>query len=138
MSDQHRTTLIVRRPGTPARAWYKSVTGGGSELLFVDSMSFVSQAVQRSIDEHRDINRVIIDRTGTPLQLLQLLTTLPHQFLGDVLFIQDGDGSFLSAVGRGGDRILYSLFATDVDFYLKTLELVGEEHGVPMTRLASG
>ena len=130
-----RTTIIVRHPGTPSRAWDESL-GGSSELVFVDSLSFASHAVQRAIDEHRDIARVIVDRTGTPAQFLQLLTSLPHEFIGDVMFIQDNAETFLSAVGRGGDRILYSLKQSDVDFYLETLQLVGKAHAVPLGRLA--
>jgi hypothetical protein len=32
--------------------------------------------------------------------------------------------SFLSSVGRGGDRILYSLTPKDMEFYLRTNRLL--------------
>ncbi len=43
---------------------------------------------------------------------------------GDILLIHDNGAGFLSATGRGGDRVLYALTAHDVRFYLETQDLV--------------
>jgi len=44
---------------------------------------------------------------------------LPAAYAGDVLLIED-DSAFVSATGRGGDRVLYALRPEDVQFYLET------------------
>ena len=61
---------------------------------------------------------------GAPDEFLDLLTALPTEFTGDALYIRDDGTGVMSATGRGGDRVLYSLNAHDVRFYLETLNLV--------------
>ena len=41
-----------------------------------------------------------------------------------VTLIRDDETGFLSATGRGGDRILYALSAEDIRFYLETTSLI--------------
>ena len=119
-ADSRRITLIARHPGMPERAWDDS-TCGRSRLIFVDSLSFLPFALDRGINElGQDVDRVIIDRTGTAVQFLELLASLPHEFVGDVLFVRGDGAGFLSSQGRGGDRVLYALSVSDVDFYLMT------------------
>ena len=121
-----KVTLIARAAEAAARAWDDSI--GGTALVFVDSPSFLPAAIELAMRVHQQqVARVIIDRVVTPIQFLQVITSLPHDFLGDVLFIRSDGESFLSANGRGGDRILYALDADDVRFYLRTMQLIGEE-----------
>ncbi len=121
--DTRRITLVARHSSKPPRDWDFS-NPMGSRLIFVDALSFLPFAIDQGIKLGQDVDRVIIDRTGTAEQYLQLLASLPQDFLGDVLYARgDGDG-FLSSVGRGGNRVLYSLSAEDIVFYLGTLELV--------------
>ena len=47
-----------------------------------------------------------------------------QEFVGDVLYVCEDSNGFLSSVGRGGDRIIYSLRAADIDFYLQTHNLL--------------
>ena len=71
-----------------------------------------------------DLERVIIDGTATAAQFLELLTTLPAEFLGDILLVtRDGRG-FLSSAGRGDGRVLYSLDERDLEFYLRANALL--------------
>jgi hypothetical protein len=71
-----------------------------------------------------DVDRVLIDGTASAIEYLDLLTTLPSSFLGDVLYMRAAGSSFLSTVGRGGDRLLYSLTSSDLEFYLQTNALL--------------
>lgn len=135
-TDRNRITLVVRRHGAPPGSWDASLSVE-STLMFVDSLTFAGHAIRQAIDDHRHVERVIVDRSGTPMQLLQLLAALPHEFLGDVLFIQGEGESYLSAVGRGGDRILYSLKSSDVAFYLETHRLVGDTIAEPERYLST-
>jgi hypothetical protein len=135
--DNDRVTLIARAAGSASRPWDASISADTS-VAFVDSPAFLPHAIERAIQvEGKEVVRAIIDRTGTPVQFLQLITALPHDFLGDVLFIRAEGESFLSAVGRGGDRILYALNNNDVDFYLRTTQLIGEEVAEPAARLST-
>lgn len=99
---------------------------GGSRLIFVDSLSFLPYALDRGINElGHDVDRLIIDRTGTAVQFLELLSSLPDEFFGDVLFVRGDGAGFLSSAGRGsGGRMLYELKPADIDFYLMTHTLV--------------
>lgn len=123
-TDKRRITLIARHPGMQGRDWDQS-NCAKSRLLFIDALSFLPHAIDRGVKElGQDVERVIIDRTGTAMQYLELLASLPNEFAGDVLFVRgDGDG-FLSAIGRGGDRVLYAVTQEDVAFYLETHALV--------------
>jgi hypothetical protein len=71
----------------------------------------------------RDVERIIIDRSASADEFLRFLTALPAQATGDVVSLAADGGAFLSAVGRGGDRVLYLLGASDVAFYLETNRL---------------
>ncbi len=123
-NDSRRITLVARHPGNSARDWDMS-NPIGSRLIFVDAMPFLAYAIDKGINElGQDVDRVIIDRTGTAVQYLELLASLPQEFTGDVLYVRSDGNGFLSSAGRGGDRVLYSLIARDVDFYLQTQGLL--------------
>ena len=71
-----------------------------------------------------DVERVVIDRTATAAEFLELLAHLSEKFAGDVILIRDDGTAYVSAVGRGGGRVLYALRTDDVRFYLETHGLV--------------
>ncbi len=106
----NRLTLVVST--RPRHYW------NGSDLLFCDSLQFLRQAVATN-----DVERVILDRCASADDFLDLLAALPPEVLGDVMSLREDGGAFLSATGRGGDRVLYALSPADVGFYL-------EAHGV--------
>ena len=131
--DRRRITLIARHPGMPERMWDES-SFGGSRLISVDSLSFLPFALDRGINElGYDVDRLIIDRTGTAVQFLELLSSLPEEFLGDVLFVRGDGAGFLSSAGRGGGgRVLYELKAHDIDFYLTTHNLLSTSAAIAL------
>lgn len=118
-----RLTLIARDVRKPDIDW--NYTPGSREAVaFIDSTASLHLALHTGTELGLDIGRVIIDRSGLSDEFLDLLTALPLEFAGDALYIRDEGTGVMSATGRGGDRVLYSLNAHDVRFYLETLNLV--------------
>ena len=72
-----------------------------------------------AVEGDHDIGQVIFDRSIDSFELLRFLSTLPKNFQGDVLSIRHDGTGFLSAIGRGDGRLLYSLQPIDVEFYLE-------------------
>ncbi|HYO76127.1 MAG TPA: hypothetical protein VE010_06650 [Thermoanaerobaculia bacterium] len=125
MNDQsQRITLIARKPNKPDVDW--NYTHFRSQrVAFVDSMNALRFALGAALhDVGLDVERIIVDRAGAADDFLDLLAGTPTEFAGDVLMIRDDRGGFLSATGRGGDRVLYALSAYDIRFYLETHDLV--------------
>lgn len=120
MRDLRRITLIARGVKAQSRSWDAS-RSAENRLIFVESFSILRGALDHA---SHDVDRLIIDGTGSGSQFLELLTTLPQAFVGDVLFIRAGESSYLSTVGRGDGRLLYALTQTDVQFYLETHRLI--------------
>jgi hypothetical protein len=120
INDPRRITLLARAAASPKRAW--NVSGEApNHVIFVDAVSMLNFALDRA---NHDVDRVLIDGTATPAEFLELLCGLPTEFVGDVLYIRGDGNSYLSTVGRGGGRLLYSMNAADVDFYLQTFRLL--------------
>jgi hypothetical protein len=119
-TDTRRITLITHAPRSPHREW-DTTLDAPNRLIFVKAFTVLRFALGRGIEEmEQDVERVILDHSSTAADYLTLLTSLPAEFTGDVLLIRDDDSGFLSATGRGGDRVLYALRAQDVEFYLET------------------
>ena len=122
--DNRRITLITRDPNRPEHDWDDS-RNAPHRLILLDSFSVLKYAItSHMVDLDVDVERVILDRSTSPADYLTLLSCLPQTFTGDVMLIREGDSSFLSAMGRGGDRVLYSLSVNDLRFYLETHGLV--------------
>ncbi|HEV7921072.1 MAG TPA: hypothetical protein VGR02_09820 [Thermoanaerobaculia bacterium] len=121
--DQRRITLVARRPGISARHW-DATRDSPNRIIFLAAFAVLRYALSGGTEMKQDVERVVIDRCATASQLLETLASLPAEFNGDVLFIRAGDTGFLSATGRGGDRVLYSLSARDVQFYLEAHGLI--------------
>jgi len=122
MRDIRRITLIARGAKAPSRAWDAS-RNADNRLIFADRLSILRGALDHA---SHDVDRLVIDGTGSGSEFLELLTTLPHAFVGDVIFIRDGETSYLSTVGRGDGRLLYALTGSDVQFYLETHRLIAK------------
>lgn len=122
--SEHRVTLIARVPTKPDFDW--NYTRCRCEnVAFLDSFSALKFAVGTAVQEHGlDIERVIVDRSGTAEEFLDLLVVTPPELTGDLVMIRDDGSGFLSATGRGGDRVMYSLTSHDMRFYLETQDLV--------------
>jgi hypothetical protein len=122
--DKRRITLVARRAGTSARDW-DATRDSPNRIIFLEAFPVLRYALTSGVAEmQQDVERVVIDRSATASQYLETLAALPAEFNGDVLFIRPDDAGFLSATGRGGDRVLYSLSARDVQFYLEAHGLV--------------
>jgi hypothetical protein len=118
--NPNRITLIVRTADKPDMDWNYNASAG-SLTLFLES---VAGARFAACSRDLDVQRIVLYRCGDSNAFLELLSTLPPQFAGDVLMIAEDSSGFLSASGRGGDRILYALRSDDIRFYLETNDLV--------------
>ncbi len=129
----HRITLIARQSTKPDADWnYSSCRN--QRVAFLDSVSALRFALGAALhDVGLDIERIIVDRSGGPAEFLDLLATAPSEFNGDMLMIRDDGGGFLSATGRGGDRVLYALSDHDIRFYLETHDLVTGRAALSLT-----
>jgi hypothetical protein len=122
--DSRRITLITRDPHRPDHDWDDS-RQAPNRLILLDSFTVLKYAItSHMVDLDVDVERVILDRATSPGEYLTLLSSLPSTFTGDVLLIREGESSFLSSMGRGGDRVLYALSVNDLRFYLETHGLV--------------
>jgi hypothetical protein len=119
MKKEQRITLIARDPLDPGEGC-SFQRRDGYRPVFVNSLQVVKLALA---SPDLDIERVILDRSGTAQDFLEMLATLPPDFRGDLLMISDDGSGFLSATGRGGDRVLYALKKSDVAFYLETSQI---------------
>ncbi|HXH38207.1 MAG TPA: hypothetical protein VNN08_06240 [Thermoanaerobaculia bacterium] len=132
MRDPRRITLVSRRTDVPQRHW-NAGPQATNHIIFVGAVSVLNFALDHA---SQDVERIVIDRTATPEEFLELLTSLPTAFIGDVLMIDGHDGSILSTAGRADGRLLYALTPADLKFYLETNHLVMRVGGV--TRVAAG
>jgi hypothetical protein len=127
--DRRLITLVCRGGSAPDRPW---IIGRDAphRVIFVGSFGMIPYALARGVEELReDIDSVIIDGTATAAEYLHLLSALPPSYHGDVVLIES-DSAFISATGRGGDRVLYALRPEDVQFYLETKMLVAAHETV--------
>ena len=123
-TQEQRVTLIARHATKPDVDW-NYARCHCDNVAFLDSIGALKFAFRSALSEGGlDIERVIIDRAASATDFLDLLASVPPQLAGDILFISDEGAGFLSATGRGGDRVLYALKRRDVRFYLETHELV--------------
>lgn len=123
----NRLTLVVTGPSPSQREWVSPAET--TSLMFLDSYQWLEAMIASKSE--LDIARVVLDKgAASSTDLLRLLVSCGEHFRGDVLLIGPDGGGFLSAIGRGGERILYSPTQTDVEFYLWAHGLVkpGQEH----------
>ena len=128
-----RITLIARQPTKPDFDWNHS-RARVQRVAFLDSVNALSFALGAAMhDVGLDVERIIVDRSGNAEEFLHLLSGVPSEFTGDMLFIRDDGAGFLSATGRGGDRVLYALSGYDIRFYLETHDLVTGRAALELT-----
>ena len=119
-----RITLIARHRTKPDTDW-NHASSNRQRVAFLETVSAVKFALGTALfDVGIDVERVIVDRAGAADEFLELLASMPQQFAGDVVYIHDDGSGYLSATGRGGDRVVYALSPSDLRFYLETHELV--------------
>jgi len=134
--DSRRITLITRSRSAPQRPWL-AAPDAPRRLIFVGSFGVIPYALARGVEDlGKDIEAVIIDNAANAAEYLHLLSRLPASYAGDVVLIQD-DSAFVSATGRGGDRVLYALGPDDVEFYLEAKMLIAPAMPIASAMLTS-
>lgn len=129
----NRITLIARHTSKPDVDW-NYARCRGENVAFLDTIQALKFALHASLnDVGLDIERVIVDRAGDADDFLDLLSSIPAELAGDVLLIRDDGAGFLSATGRGCDRVLYALTRQDIRFYLETHDLVTGRAALPLS-----
>jgi len=122
-NDSRRITLVSRHTQLQHRNWL-CTPEAPSRIVLLDSFAVLRHTVTSSVVVmDADVERIILDRSGSASDYLALLAELPCHITGDVVMIRDDETGFLSAMGRGGDRILYALSANDLRFYFETHNL---------------
>jgi hypothetical protein len=121
--QDNRITLIAREATQPDVDW-NYARCRGQNVAFLDSIGALKFALLSAQRDGLDIERMIVDRAGSADQFLDLLVAIPKELAGDILLIHPNGAGFMSATGRGGDRVMYALTPNDVRFYLETLDLV--------------
>jgi hypothetical protein len=126
-SDCRRITLVLRNQASTPRNWNARQVAP-SRLIFVNSLRVLTAALEGATrDLQHDVERIVLDRTASALQYLELLANLPAGFNGDVLLVRPDGGAFLNSLGRGGDRVMYNLDRANLHFYFETHHLVIED-----------
>lgn len=121
MRPDGRVTLVATAATKPDLDWSAATT----RLAFAGSITAVRFALQSAVsDVGLDVERIVVDRAAGPEEFLELLSHVPLEFTGDLMLVRDDGGGYISATGRGGNRVLYALEASDVRFYLDTHDLV--------------
>jgi hypothetical protein len=128
--EQRRLTLVSRGGD---RDW-EATDLASSSIMTIDSLSDLTVTIV-DLWVALDIERVILDGGASASQFLDLMTDLPQEFPGDVVMIRNDGSAFLSAISRGSGRVLYTLTATDVEFYLQANGLVPFDT-MPQLRIA--
>jgi hypothetical protein len=131
---RHQRITLIAREGTKPDADWNYASCRNQRVAFLDSVGALRFALGAALqDVGLDVERIIIDRCGDAGQFLDLLAASPSEFNGDMLFIRDDGAGFLSAMGRGGDRVLYALSDYDIRFYLETHDLVTARVALSLT-----
>ena len=122
--DSRRITLVTRDTASPEREWNLD-SDAPACVITLDAYTVLRYALQSGLGElAQDVERVIVDRSNTAGQFLDLLSSLPANFSGDAVLIRYDESAFLSALGRGGDRVLYALSPDDLRVHLEMHGLV--------------
>lgn len=113
-----RITLVLGNADCSAHRWERSIESP-SRTIFIQNLSTLRHALHGAIAElGQDIERVVLDSCASPMEFLELLSQLPSQFVGDVVFVTGQGSGFLSAIARSGDRAISAFAPADLDFYL--------------------
>lgn len=97
-------TLLRSRPAWKGARWRR-----GPHLRPIESLDQIVRAMGTVNIAAASIDRIIIEEAIEGAGFLHLITTLPPEFLGDVLLITASGRAFLSSHMEGGARLLYLL-----------------------------
>ena len=125
MNDESkRITLIALPPAASDRKW-RVADGSGKRLMVIAPPRGLRHTlVNWVLKSDYDVERVIIDRAVTHADFLDLLAAVPDEYVGDLLMIDDQGRGYLSSACRGGDRAIYRLSPSDLDFYFQSHDVI--------------
>lgn len=112
-------TLLRSRPAWKGVRWQR-----GPQIRRIESLDQIVRAMATVNIAAASIARIIVEEAIEGAEFLNLITSLPPDFLGDVLLISAPGRAFLSSHMEGGARFLY-LLETDaeIDRYLDMYRL---------------
>lgn len=119
MTKRQRATLVFATEGNEMLDW-SMMAAADSRVITVRNLNLLKDSLhlaQNFIDV--EVVRVVFDRSVDAEEWLEFLTVMPQGFRGDVLFVSKTEKAFLSAVGRGDERVTYKLEGRDIQFYLE-------------------
>lgn len=109
--NQSAITLLKSRPSWKGIRWQR-----GPMIRRVDSVDQIVKAMAGVATAAASVARIIIEEAIEGTAFVNLITSLPSEFRGDVLFINAADRAFLSRAADG-TRVLYHLEDNDVERY---------------------
>jgi CheY-like chemotaxis protein len=108
-------TLLKSRPTWTGISWPSA-----DNIRRVDSVDQITRAMSSVTTAAASVDRIIIEEAIAGTDFLSLLTSLPTEFLGDVLFIIGPGRAYLSRAVDFGGRHLYFLEGNDVATFAQT------------------
>ena len=100
--NQSAITLLKSKPAWQGVRWSR-----GPHIRRVDSVDQIVRAMATVSVAAASIARIVIEQPVDGAEFLNLITGLPAEFLGDVLFIPSPGRAFLSSRVEGAPRALY-------------------------------
>ena len=111
-------TLLTSRPAWKGISWQR-----GPQIRRVDTLDQIVRAMATVNIAAASIARIVIEEAIEGVSFLNLITSLPPDFLGDVLLIAGLGRAFLSSHLEGGARMLYLLDHEQLGRYLDLYRL---------------
>ncbi len=105
-------TLLKSRPGWQGIRWSR-----GPLIRRVDSLDQIVRAMSGVTTAAASVARIVIEEAIEGTAFLNLITSLPGDFSGDVLFISAFDRAFLSSRADDGSRHLYFIEGRAIEQY---------------------
>jgi CheY-like chemotaxis protein len=97
-------TLVKSRPAWPGVRWAR-----GPRIRHIESLDQIVRAMSMVRIAVASIGSIIIEERIDGTAFLDLITSLPADFLGDILLIAGPNSAYLSSCGTAGVRSLYAM-----------------------------
>ena len=123
--NESSITLLKSHPGWRGVRWNR-----GSLIRRVDNLDQVLKAMANATVAAASIARIVIEEAIEGAEFLNVLSNLPHGFLGDILLISAPGRAFLSSPDVAGVRVLYLLGNAEIDQYVDSHHLGDRERAV--------
>lgn len=118
MTKRERATLVLSTTTNPLLDW-STVQAEDSRVIETRNLNLLKESLHLALrDVDVEVVRIVFDQSIDAEGWLEFLSDLPSGTRGDILFIAASGKAFLSAVGRGDERVIYKLMDADLGFYL--------------------